>query len=161
MPHPAIGGTRTKQLLCSAHGVCGAPTSLDPWLNWRGGPPLGAPGPFSVSAGPGLGVQLTAGPHTGRIIFSGHAGQVDVTWFSDDSGRSWSMSSSLFGSNNKSSGFRGKGQWGCYRAKGCYDEPFAVQLPDAAGTVQLNMRNDSLTCGKAVMLSRFVHDPSR
>ena len=67
----------------------------------------------------------------------------------------------MFGSNNKSSGFRGKGQWGCYRAKGCYDEPFAVQLPDAAGTVQLNMRNDSLTCGKAVMLSRFVHDPSR
>ena len=41
MPHKAIGGTHTKQLLCSAHGVCGAPTSLDPWLNWRGGPPLG------------------------------------------------------------------------------------------------------------------------
>ena len=36
------------------------------------------------------------------------------------------------------------GQWGCGRPHGCFDEPFVVQLPD--GTVQINMRNDSLTC---------------
>eukprot|EP01050_Picozoa_sp_SAG11_P009553 SAG11_NODE_908_length_6589_cov_5.484129_4_plen_206_part_00 len=78
MPHPQIGGTHLKQMLCTPAGVCGTPRSLDRDLSWRGGPPLGPPGPFGVGAGPGLGVQLATGPHAGRTLFSGHAGQVSV-----------------------------------------------------------------------------------
>lgn len=96
-----------------------------------------------VGAGPGLGVQLTSGPHAGRLIFAGHAGQIDVVWYSDDFAKSWRVSSSTYGSNNKSKGVP-FGQYGCYRPQGCFDEPFPVQLPN--GVVQLDMRNDSLTC---------------
>ena len=139
MPHPKIGGTHLKQMICTPAGVCGAPTSLEHDLSWKGGAPLGPPGPFVIGAGPGLGVQLTMGPHAGRLLFSGHAGQVDVTWYSDNSGKSWTLSQSLFGNNNKSN------NGGCEHPQGCYDEPFPIQLP-MSGIVQINMRNDSATC---------------
>jgi len=144
MPHPQIGGSHLKQMICTPAGVCGEPRSLDRDLAWHGGAPLGPPGPFGVSAGPGLGVQLTSGPHAGRLLFSGHAGQVDVTWYSDNSGRNWTLSRGMFGSNNSSESFKGAGQWGCYRQQGCFDEPFPIELP--TGVVQINMRNDSATC---------------
>ena len=144
MPHPQIGGSHLKQMVCTPAGVCGEPRSLDRDLVWKGGPPLGPPGPFGVGAGPGLGVQMTSGPHAGRLLFSGHAGQVDVTWYSDNSGKNWTLSESMFGSNNSSKSFDGAGQWGCYRQKGCFDEPFPIELP--SGVVQINMRNDSATC---------------
>ena len=81
--------------------------------------------------------------HAGRLVFAGHAGQIDVVWFSDDSGRTWTLSNSTFGSNNATKGAP-DGTYGCGRPHGCFDEPFPVQLP--GGVVQLNMRNDSLTC---------------
>ena len=139
---PAIGGGFTKQIICSSDGVCGAPTPTS--LYWPGCSPT--PDPhcrMHISAGPGLGVQLASGPHAGRLLFSGHAGQVDVTWFSDDSAVTWTVANSTFGSNNKTKGAP-DGPYGCGRPHGCFDEPFPVQLP--TGVVQLNMRNNSLQC---------------
>jgi hypothetical protein len=140
--HPVIGGDYTKQLLCSADGSCGAPTSTA--LYWPGCAPT--PDPhcrMHIGAGPGLGTQLTVGPHAGRLLFAGHAGQVDVVWYSDDGAKSWTVARSTFGSNNASKAAK-DGPWGCGRPHGCYDEPFPVQLP--SGLVQLNMRNNSLSC---------------
>ena len=77
-------------------------------------------------------------------MFAGHAGQIDVVWYSDDAGKTWRVSSSTYGSNNASKGTPGPGPYGCGRRQGCFDEPFPVELPN--GRVQLNMRNDSLTC---------------
>ena len=141
--HRGIGGTNTKQMICEASGQCDPPTSLDPWLVWPGGWPLGLkPGtPLHISAGPGLGTQLTRGPHTGRLVFAGHiqpAGrQAVLVWFSDDGARTWSLSNTSF-SNTRSQGL------GCGTAEGCFSEPTVVQLPD--GTLQLNARNESKSC---------------
>lgn len=140
--HPSTGGDFTKQLVCSSDGVCGQPTATS--LYWPGCSPT--PDPhcrMHISAGPGLGVQLASGPHTGRLLFAGHAGQVDVVWYSDDSAKTWTVSTSTYGSNNRSAGVP-NGQYGCGRHQGCFDEPFPVQMPN--GIVQLNMRNNSLSC---------------
>jgi hypothetical protein len=140
--HPSIGGGYTKQLICSSDGLCGAPTPTV--LYWPGCSPTPDPHcQMHVGAGPGLGVQLTQGPHAGRLLFAGHAGQVDVVWYSDDAAKTWTVSDSTYGSNNKTEGVP-FGQFGCGRHQGCFDEPFPVQLPN--GNVQLDMRNDSLTC---------------
>ena len=100
--HPNYGGVHTKQVLCKPTGECGTPSSLEKDLVWRGGMPLGTPaGPIWVGAGPGLGVQLTSGPHAARLLFSGHAGQADITWFSDDHAKTWQLASTIFGNNSK------------------------------------------------------------
>mmetsp|Transcript_7913 Transcript_7913/g.23354 ORF Transcript_7913/g.23354 Transcript_7913/m.23354 type:complete len:230 (+) Transcript_7913:16-705(+) len=41
--------------------------------------------------GPGAGIQLKQGPHTGRLLFIGHFGAYvrDVVWYSDDDGNTW------------------------------------------------------------------------
>jgi hypothetical protein len=150
--HPIIGGSATKQLICDGvTGQCGTPIPLRTQH-----------GPISVSAGPGLGVQLA----TGRLVFAGHAGQMILTWWSDDSAASWTLSNRTFGSNNKSASVL-DGPFYCDKPHGCLDEPFVVQLPGstassettsrkaAAGPpqqpqggllLQLNMRNDSQQC---------------
>lgn len=148
--YPSVGGNNSKQLLCSSAGACNTPTSLDPWLVWRGAfYPLGqkANTPIHVAPGPGLGVQLARSPHTGRLVFSGHSGQVILVWYSDDHARSWTLSNATFGSNDRSPGVPG-GAAGCDRPEGCFDEPFAIELAD--GTLQLNARNDSSACDPAM-----------
>eukprot|EP01047_Picozoa_sp_COSAG01_P018073 COSAG01_NODE_971_length_12373_cov_114.625957_5_plen_820_part_00 len=140
--HPNVGGTYTKQLICSSDGLCGAPTPT--MLYWPGcSPTPDQHCRMHISAGPGLGAQIEKGPHAGRLVFAGHAGQVDVVWYSDDA-KTWRVSNSTYGSNNKTKGAPGPGPYGCGRPQGCFDEPFPVHLPN--GVLQLNMRNDSLTC---------------
>jgi sialidase-1 len=132
--HPC-GEFATSQLKCTPDGLCEGASPLGEFLHSDGSPPLYSKGPLGISAGPGLGTQLgEGGPHAGRLVFSGHHGQADVTWFSDDHGATWKMSATVFGNLTS---------WGCYRVAGCFDEPFVIALPD--GRVQLNMRNDSLT----------------
>lgn len=124
-------------LICEPDGDCSGPSqSLGADLSWGGGAPLYIDGPLNIAAGPGLGTQINpdAPKYGGRLLFSGHIGQVDVTWYSDNHGLNWTLSSTMFGNLTA---------WGCYRVPGCFDEPFPLSMPD--GRVQINMRNDSLT----------------
>ena len=136
----------TSQIVCEPGGGpegapprCGAPTPLGQFLRGAGAgvPPLFAGGALGIAAGPGLGAQLSAPGNSaldGRLVFSGHHGQVDLTWFSDDHGATWTLSPAMFGNLTA---------FGCYRVAGCFDEPAVAALP--GGVLQINMRNDSLT----------------
>ena len=57
---------------------------------------LGKAGPYDV--GPGVGLQLTRGPHAGRLLFIGHhnAYEYDAVWYSDDGGVTYELSSTSF-----------------------------------------------------------------
>ena len=50
-----------------------------------------------ATPGPGTGAQIMAGPHAGRLIVPAHYGayETDVTWWSDDHGDSWHLSTTL------------------------------------------------------------------
>lgn len=86
--------------------------------------------------GPGIGIQLTMGPHSGRILFIGHYGAYvrDRVWYTDDGGESFAVANGTLD---------------------YMDEAQLVELPD--GTVMANMRNKhhnaSCNC-RAVSVSR-------
>ena len=129
------GEFATSQITCAGDGSsCSAREPLGAFLFSDGAPPLYSKGPLGISAGPGLGTQISDGPLAGRLLFAGHHGQADVTWYSDDHAKTWTLSKTIFGNLTS---------WGCGRIPGCFDEPFVLALPD--GRVQINMRNDSLT----------------
>ena len=78
-------------------------------------------GPWAGSlVGPGVGIQLSARPHKGRLLFTGHWGVYNATqvWYSDDGGRTYELSTTVF---------RG------------FDESQLVEL--GSGRLLINMRN--------------------
>lgn len=86
-----------------------------------------------TSTGPGRGLQLQNGGHAGRILFIGHHGAYvdDVVWFSDDHGKTYNVSNTIFPK---------------------MDEAQLVELSN--GSVVANMRNNHYLPGDVRGLSR-------
>ena len=110
-PHQPCNPALSNWQLTSADGIqWSKPADLSRFLGrWAGS-----------LVGPGSGIQLTAGPWQGRILFAGHWGVYNATqvWYSDDGGVTYWLSKDIFSR---------------------FDESQLVELDD--GKVQINMRN--------------------
>jgi sialidase-1 len=124
-PHCMTNGCGFNMQMISVDGGESwiAPTQLDQFLGDKG----------HSAAGPGVGLQLTHGPHAGRLLFIGHHGAYvwDSVWYSDNGGRTYNTSDTILEK---------------------MDEAQLVENRD--GLVIANMRHrEAKTKGRAVALS--------